>query len=30
MLGIYNKEGTVVKKGDGFYYEEFDRKGEVS
>ena len=25
MLGIYNKEGTVVKKDGGFYYEEFNK-----
>jgi len=28
MLGIYNKEGTVVRKGDAFYYEPFE-KGET-
>lgn len=30
MVGIYNNEGKVVKKNDGFYYEPFDKKGEVS
>lgn len=25
MVGIYNNEGKVVKKNDGFYYEEFNK-----
>lgn len=28
MLGIYNNEGKVVRKGDAFYYEPFE-KGET-
>ena len=25
MVGIYNKEGKVVRKGDAFYYEPFEK-----